>query len=305
MAEEKTKGFKVSEELREKINATIRASGLEDKNWIEAVTNLWLVQEAKVSLPNYSPDISELELHTKRINELVLNMIQRSAHEQNDVQRQISELQGENEELVQQIERLSKEIKTLLADREEDRDRYEKEKEEAARLLHQMEGASENHNLLIKEYKDKNDILTGLVAEYKAGYEQSNGLKTEVNRLNQVISGLETKMVESNNVIKVMENSHKDNIERLNERKDIERERELLKMQTEYQTKLQSLNEESTKKLQTLYERLEQLRNDQQAEISALEEESESKIKALNERIEQLRKEHQAEILAIKEEVKA
>jgi len=281
---ETTKAFKVSEDLRDRINATIGASGLQDKGWIEAVTNLWLMRDAKVGLPNYQQDISELELHTKRINELVLNMIQRSAHEKEDVQRKISELQGENEGLVQQLERSSKEISALLASREEDKERNEKEKEEAERLVRQMEGASEHNNLLIKEYKDKNDTLTGLISEYKAGYEQSNELKNEVNRLNQVIKDMETKLLERNNAIKVLENSHKDNIERMIEKKDIEREREFLRIQTEYQTKLQSLNEESTKKLQDLYERIDQLRNDHQKEILSLNEESESRIKAHNER---------------------
>jgi chromosome segregation ATPase len=285
MAEEKTKGFKVSEELKDKINATIKASGLEDKSWIEAVTNLWLVQEAKAILPNYSQDIVELELHTKRINELVLNMIQRSAHEQNDVQRQKSELEEENEDLVQKLGSLSKEIDTLLAERVEDQDRHEKEKEEATRLLRQMEGASENHNLLIREYQAKNDTLTGLIAEYKAGYEKSNELGTEVNKLNQLIQEMKKKLVESDNTIKVLENEHKQNIERIIERKDIERERELLKIQTEQQTKVQSLNEESTRKIQSLYERIEQLRSDHQVEILAIKEESESRIAALNQNL--------------------
>lgn len=277
LAEKKVKGFKISEELMEKINATIDASGYDDSAWIEQVTNLWVMKEAKVGLPNYQEELSELELHTKRINELVLNMIQRTGHEKEEVLRQKSELHQENEELVQQLERTTQEIKLILAARDEDRNRFEKEKEETARLLHQMEATAENHTLLVKEYKDKNDTLSGLVAEYKAGYDQANTLNTEINHLNAVIRELEAKLEERYNHIKMLEDNYKTEMDRLVEKKDVEKERELLSIKSEYQAKIHSINDEYTTSMKSHYEQIEELRK-----------ESESKIKALTERIEQL-----------------
>ncbi|MGF9826293.1 hypothetical protein ABE442_11445, partial [Brevibacillus agri] len=75
---ETTKGFKMTDELKNRINSTIEAAGMTDKDWIEAVTNLWVMQDMKNGMPDFQKDISELELHTNRINELVMNMIQRS-----------------------------------------------------------------------------------------------------------------------------------------------------------------------------------------------------------------------------------
>lgn len=40
-------------------------------------------------------------------------------------------------------------------------------KDEAERLVRQMEEASENNKLLIQEYKEKNDTLTGLVNDFR------------------------------------------------------------------------------------------------------------------------------------------
>lgn len=64
------KAFDVSDELKAKIESIIEASGMQQKEWIEAVTNMWIMQEIKNGLPDFQKDISELELHTNRINEL-------------------------------------------------------------------------------------------------------------------------------------------------------------------------------------------------------------------------------------------
>ncbi|RNB67025.1 hypothetical protein EDM52_23185, partial [Brevibacillus invocatus] len=61
---ETTKGFKMTDDLKNRINNTIEASGMTDKDWIEAVTNLWVMQDMKNGMPDFQKDISELELHT-------------------------------------------------------------------------------------------------------------------------------------------------------------------------------------------------------------------------------------------------
>jgi DNA repair exonuclease SbcCD ATPase subunit len=271
---ETTKAFKVSDEFKDRINAIIKASGLQDKEWIETVTNLWIMQDAKAGLPGYGQDISELELHTKRINELFLSMIQRTSFEKDDVLHKLAEMQEENSNLTESLELATKEIKTLLATRDDDLKKYEKEKEELERLSHQMEESLKNNTLLIEEYKEKNDTLTGLVNEYRSGYERSNELVNQVNQLNQVIHEQEVNLREDTNKINALEKSHKSDLERLVEKKDLEKERELLKLQADYQIKLQAQNEESTIKLQSLYERIEELRKEHQAEIQQIKEDN-------------------------------
>ncbi|MDR5608978.1 hypothetical protein RB154_24075, partial [Paenibacillus larvae] len=61
---ETTKGFKMTDDLKNRINSTIEASGMTDKDWIEAVTNLWVMRDVKNGMPDFQKDISELELHT-------------------------------------------------------------------------------------------------------------------------------------------------------------------------------------------------------------------------------------------------
>ncbi|MDN9012468.1 hypothetical protein [Brevibacillus laterosporus] len=122
-----------------------------DKEWIEAVTNLWVMQEA--GMLDFKKDISEIELYTNRMDEVVINMIQRSFFEKEEMHRKAEEWKG-------------------------------------------------SKNLMIEE-------------------------------------------------------CHQAECERNIEKKDVEKERELLHLRTDFQDKLQKTNEESIAKIQALYERIE------------------------------------------------
>jgi hypothetical protein len=51
------------------------------------------------------------------------------------------------------------------------------------------------------------------------------------------------------------EERHREALERLSERKDVEKERELIALRTEYQAKLEKANEESTTKIWDLQQK--------------------------------------------------
>jgi phage host-nuclease inhibitor protein Gam len=271
---ESTKGFKIDDDLKRKINSTIQASGMNDKEWIEAVTNLWVMQDIKNGMPDYRKDIGELELHTKRINDLFTNMIQQTAFEKDEIQRKVEDLKESKNQIIEQCQLEISDLKKQVQLAVEEVDRYKTMKDEAERLVRKMEEAGENNKLLIQEYKEKNDTLTGLVNDFRQGYEESKALEEEVNRLNLLTEKLqgdlqkEKEALDSLNeihkeVIRQTEERQKTEVERIIERKEIEKERELLQIRTQYQDKLQKANEEYTAKIQSLYEQIEHLRKEQ------------------------------------------
>ena len=188
---ESTKGFKINDDLKRRINETIQASGMNDKEWIEAVTNLWVMQDIKNGMPDYRKDIGELELHTKRINDLFTNIIQRNAFEKDEIQRKAEDLNRSKNQIIEQCQLEVSDLKKQVQMAAEEVDRYKTIKDEAERLVQQMEEARENNKLLIQEYKEKNDTLKGVVNDFRQGYEESKALKDEVNRLNQLTEKLQ------------------------------------------------------------------------------------------------------------------
>ncbi|MCR8964130.1 hypothetical protein O0550_13090 [Brevibacillus halotolerans] len=276
---ETTKGFKMTDELKSKINSTIETSGMTDKEWIEAVTNLWVMQDMKAGMLDFKKDISEIELHTNRINEVVINMIQRSAFEKEEIHRKAEEWKESKNLMIEECHIEISDLKKDLQAAMEEVERFKQMKDEAERLVRQMEESSENNKLLIQEYKEKNDTLTGLVNDFRQGYEESKSFKDQVIQLTQQNEKLQEELRKESAILQNKEEIHKEilrqtkerhqsELERIIEKKDVEKERELLHLRTEFQDKLQKANEESTAKIQALYERIEQIRNEHEEELT-------------------------------------
>ncbi|AVF24783.1 hypothetical protein ERICIV_00556 [Paenibacillus larvae subsp. larvae] len=98
---ETTKGFKMTDDLKNRINSTIEASRMTDKDWIEAVTNLWVMRDMKNGMPDFQKDVSELELHTNRI---FMNMIQRSSFEKEEIHRKAEELKESKNQMIEECQ---------------------------------------------------------------------------------------------------------------------------------------------------------------------------------------------------------
>ena len=202
-------------------------------------------------------------------------MIQRTAFEKDEIQRKAEDLKESKRQIIEQCQLEISDLKKQVQLAAEEVDRYKTMKDEAERLVRQMEEAGENNKLLIQEYKEKNDTLTGLVNDFRQGYEESKALKEEANRLNLLAEKLqgdlqkEKEALDSLNeihkeVIRQADERQKTEVERIIERKEIEKERELLQIRTQYQDKLQKANEEYTAKIQSLYDQIEHLRKEQQ-----------------------------------------
>jgi chromosome segregation ATPase len=294
---DKTFGVKVSEDLHEKVKNMIDVSGGNAKAWFEKAVALVAVQDLKEGSGNYKQDLSELEVHTTRIYELVANMIQRSEYLKMDA---VKELEGKLESRELTVTELQATTKKLTEDNkqlEEVTRQSEENKKELFEQVESLKSANDNNQDLINQYKEKVDTLSSLVNEYK-GYAAENIeiKKTHANDKEQIkaeyaekerrmISSLEeikTTAHDQDTLIKQLQanlnkaiEDHKNEIEslkanqvnqltQLTDRKELEKERAILEIERKYQAKLEQSHEQYNEKLERLYAKLE--RNDEKEE---------------------------------------
>ena len=123
----------------------------------------------QATMPDYAKDLTELELQTTSIYELVINMIQQSIylkdHAVKDVSDKleskegiITELQAKLAEMKEQVNQVTTENKQLAG-----------QQVVLQKQVDEQKSTLDNSNLLINEYKEKNDVLSGLVTKYQ-GY---------------------------------------------------------------------------------------------------------------------------------------
>jgi chromosome segregation ATPase len=287
---DKTFGVKVSEELYDKVKGMIDVSGISSKDWFEKAVALAGVQNLKDGSGAYKQDLSELEVHTTRIYELVANMIQRADYMKMDA---VKELEGKLEsreltitELQGTVKKVSEELKRF----EEEFKQSEIHKKELSEQVESFRSANDNNRALIQEYKEKIDTLSSLVNQYKGYATENVELKekhaSEKERMKVDFEEKESRLASSIEELKEtardqattieqlqgnlnqavqdhkkdMENykiNHVSQLTQLTDKKELEKERAILEIERKYQEKLEKAHDQYNEKLTRLYEKLD------------------------------------------------
>ncbi|RHW36007.1 hypothetical protein D1B31_18130 [Neobacillus notoginsengisoli] len=275
----KTFGVKVTEDLYNKVQAKIDNSGVTAKEWFEKAVALMEVQELKEGSPDYKQDLSELEIHTTRIYELVANMIQRANYLKDDAVRALTEKLESQESTILNLQTIEKEVRQKLSDFESVSEQKEKEKNELIEQMQGLRSINSNNQDLIGEYKEKIDTLSTLVNQYK-GYATENAeikerFAAEKESMSVEFQQKERRLVSSVDELKATVRDQQEQIEKLEQnneslkvelenriaqltnQKDLEKERAILEVERKYQDKLQEIHEQYNEKLARLYEKFE------------------------------------------------
>jgi colicin import membrane protein len=152
-----------------------------------------------------------------------------------------------------------------------------------AKIVEQMQEISRKDNLLVEEYRQRIEALSGVVNEYKAAADQNEELTTKITELTTITESQKSKLNDLQGDLKTLQEvkeeqmhqqneRHQEALERLAERKTVEKERELLAIRSEYQDKLEKAHDEANGKIRELYEQLERLRNSHEQQIREIQQ---------------------------------
>jgi myosin heavy subunit len=294
-----TLGFKVSEELKAKAQEMIEASGLKSKEWIEHVIQLASMQGLKEGAPGFANDIAELELHTARINQLVANMVQRSAFEKEEAERKVEEVKSSRDEIIMGYQYELSELKEKLkvADAAVEAALKAQRKAEAAQT--DLQNNLDDARSLVFEYREKNIALTKKLEHYDEMVNKVNELtkvnkqmesdaaaqkmqleqqakeltsaQEEIERLYVQLESQRTEMQKRHEEevaqmaaahqkeIQRLDDKRAEELEHLSEKKELEMEKAVLAARSELQEKYQAATEAHTKEVRELYAEIRRL----------------------------------------------
>lgn len=174
---DKTFGVKVSEEMYEKVREVIESSGTSSKEWFERAIALYEMNAIKQGSSDYTQDLTELEHHTTRMYELIVNMIQRSVHLKEHAVKDVADKLESKEAIITDLQQQNQQIKQEVAMKTEGITAFEEQVKDLEGKLLANQTMLENNQALISEYKDKNDTLSGLVTKYQGYAEENEALK--------------------------------------------------------------------------------------------------------------------------------
>lgn len=279
---DKTISFKVEEELSEKAKTLIEASGLTAKDWFQKAVALAEMQSVKQGATDFASDLSELEVHTARIYELVANMVQKGIYLRDKAVGDLETLLSQQREITSDYQSKIKEANEERDQAVNDLETTQKEQKGLQNQLNELRETLETNKLLINEYKEKNDTLNGLVTKFQGFADENERLKETLAKEQQRSQSAIQEITSENDYLKEqnkgleqqierLTEAHKTALERLEERKDVEQEKALLQAERASQKALSEANNEYTNKIQSLYENMNKQREQYEQKIAELE----------------------------------
>lgn len=277
-----TISFKVEEEIREKAQNLIKASGITGKEWFNKVVAMAEMQSVKEGATDFASDLGELEIHTTRIYELVANMVQKSIYlKENAIETLEQQLEQQREitsDYQLRVKAANEERNQALEEAEASR----LEQNQLLEQLNEVRETLETNKLLVEEYKSKNDTLNGLVTKYESYAVENEQLKetlanerslhqSKIDELTHHNNELTSKIKDLEQQLKNQNEAHENAIERLKERLEVEQEKALLQAERQHQKALVDANNAYSEKIQTLYDNMDKQRQSYEEKINELQ----------------------------------
>jgi ribosomal protein S20 len=244
------KSYKVRPETREKVEALFAQSGMKHQDeWLEKLVLDYEMRELAKENRDQQYLLDTLDYHLGGISTIFFAFL----HAELADKKQIREQHGADaEQMRAELEQVKGELTSQLQENREMSlfvDRLKEEGKQKDTTIEQLDGLVKKTDLLVNEYKEKNEALSDLVSKQKQAAEQGVVHAEQAREAKQDNDQLNRQLKDVLQQLESLKESHTLEIERLIEKKDLEREREKLALQAEYQDKLEQVRTELSDKL--------------------------------------------------------
>lgn len=183
-----TLGFKVSEEVKERAKQMIEASGLSAKDWIQSAITMYESKNVGMEAPEFVTSLHELEVHTTRIHELAVHMVQQSMHLKDQAVREAYKEADRKDELVAELQEKVRDVKEQLQALTDENSTLREALEQATTQATEAKQVRDTQQTLVTELQMKVEAL----AEQAVAYET---LKKEVVQAEKATKVAHTQLV--------------------------------------------------------------------------------------------------------------
>jgi hypothetical protein len=262
-----TWSVRIPDEMKEKISGMISESGLNSKDFLAQIIQIYELKQVKDLQPLMESDIDELSAITGRINNIFINIGNRitSYLRQKDDENHLK--LTEKSEMLELFHKKIKEQGENLLEYQNRVNVLEKENEEVSIRFAQLNEICEANKALLAEYKDKSDTLLELLNENKEYKGIIENLKSELSAKKELQQLLKIKSQEyeasiSNlkNQLQASEQEFKIALQKEQELFQLNKDKEILQLKTEYQQKMELAHQsysDKTKELLLLIEEMQ------------------------------------------------
>lgn len=272
-----TFGVKVTAEVKEQLQKALAESGLQGKEFMEALLNTYKVSEVKNSTPIIAGDLEELQTLTKRINGIYVNMASRISTLTQDQKEEFEEKyqsqQSEMSKYKVEIDELNAKIRYL-------KEKYELELTNKNTEITELTELNQKLNNRVEELEQGNSTMIELNMKYKQENEkltleikECEHYKVDLDEHKKLLAEIQRREIELNNELNISKKNKEElankiqlitqeNIKLLVQQKkelELEHKSNIIDIKEEQQQQQKELNEKYNKEIEEYQEKYKQL----------------------------------------------
>lgn len=269
--EKTTKAYKVDPDVRSKVEELFQQSGVTTEgDFLDHMASVYAMHLAKAGT-GYEKQIASLEYHTKSIIEGVLSMLHTEAAERvklsEGFEQKLTERAASVWEQEQQIRELSVELEQLKKAGVD----YGTQINGYQRQVQQLHIGNERAEQLLSEYRERIETLSGILAENQKTVDAAGHVRAKLDEWvsvatqnarerDAVRAELEAVQKEHDQAIAALSASHTWEIENVQLRSDLAKDKAVLAAKREAQDLLEAERAAHNEQVRTLYEELDKVR---------------------------------------------
>lgn len=257
MAETKTFGVKVPEELHQEATDLQRKLGLSGEGFLNELVRAYKLEKAKEDMPQSAQDLKELQALTQRINNIYINLGYRVENIARTKEIEAQDLLTKKDTVIYDLQVKNKHIEEENQKLKEAYNDLVDQKKDLLQRVNEQTESKNNIKALIEEYKEKNDMLTGLLKQYEKypkeietirdllANSESKGIEKDniIRDKEYSISSLNALIGEKDNYINELNNKYKEELHTIKDRADLEKDKSILDLQKEFSIKTEQQQE--------------------------------------------------------------
>lgn len=266
-SEIKTRSIRADNDSFEKFKAI--AEGFPNQaQAMAALISTYEVQKSKALIPDRQTEIETFAVHVQKINEIYNHSLILNHDAETRIRAEFQRQLESKDTVIQELqEKLSLSVKRQqLA--EEARDGFAQELQAGKLLIRKLE--DEINGLRQEKFKSDDiiDSLTEITTQYKGYAKENDKLKAAIADLQQQSNLLSLSLQQAEKSLEEAKEQYARETERqtqeterqtkfLNDRMQLEKEQEILKLERQYSDKINIINEDYQKRIEELLRRLE------------------------------------------------
>lgn len=279
-----TWSVKVDEELKQKIVEIAKEDFDNNSDFMQSLINLYSLNQVKESGSVLSTEVEQIQKLTNRIVDLFVFSNSKVCTTLENKQMSFDSEMVSKEDTIKMLHEKLKEVELERNKIGEMNDTLAESNKEYAEEAIELNKSRATIESLVNEYKDKNDMLTGMLQEYKEDREEKKLLKAENDTLksdlhhlqledsskNKMIDTLNEKLVEMTEKYKAqldelvvkhyedvanVKTNASNEIKQIKKGLEVEHNLSSLKMQQEYQDKISVIKDKYSGDIEKLQEK--------------------------------------------------